>query len=322
MNLHNEQKRYISDNIKISFTSIGIANLCDYVICDRYFSNTDLQIDNQSIMDLKTGDKLFLNGFNIQRFPDIIHHIIKILLITNVKLNFYIGVIEPTLNDDIITLLLPFAENIYCTNNVHPNCKILPIGLRDGEEVFPIHKHFSGQDILNEMQHERDKNILCLLCFTNATHPTRQECENILKNKVFVYDLNNDATCMWSNYGGKLNTDKDRSIHCGLIPQWLFYENCHKSYYTLCPRGAGEDTHRFFEAIALNSIPIVKRTNTPFDQTFYFYPCLIINNWEEVTAELLLNNLDVKSQELAAFHAKYPDFLTNPDTVLKMLNNL
>jgi hypothetical protein len=194
--------------------------------------------------------------------------------------------------------------------------------MRDGEEVLPNHKNFSGQDILNEMQHEREKNILCLLCFTNATHPSRYECENVLKNKVYVYDLNNDATCKWSDYGGNLNTDRDRSIHCGVIPQWLFYEKCHKSHYTLCPRGAGEDTHRFFEAIALNSIPIVKLTNTPFDQTFYFYPCLIIKNWEEVTAELLLNNIEVKWRELTAFHTKYPDFLTSPDTVLKMLNDL
>jgi len=322
MNIYDARKRYISDNIKISFTSIGIANICDYVICDRFLNQKKLYINNQSVIDLKPGDKLFINGFNVQQIPNLIQHIIKLLLISKVKLNFYIGVIEPTLNDYIITLLLPFAINIYCTNNVHPNCKILPIGLRDGEEVCPTHKHFSGQDILNEIQHDREKNILCLLCFTNATHPTRYVCENILKNKVYVYDLNNDTTCKWSDCGGILNTDKHRSIHCGVIPQWLFYEKCHKSHYTLCPRGAGEDTHRFFEAIALHSIPIVQRTNTQFDQTFIFYPCLIIDKWEEVTEELLLNNIEVKTQELNAFHAKYPDFLTSNETVLKMLNDL
>ena len=36
----------------------------------------------------------------------------------------------------------------------------------------------------------------------------------------------------------------------------------------MSPRGNGEDCHRFYEAIYLDSIPIVKRTNTPFDKLY------------------------------------------------------
>ena len=34
MDLYQIRKKYIDDNIIVSFSSIGIANICDYVICD------------------------------------------------------------------------------------------------------------------------------------------------------------------------------------------------------------------------------------------------------------------------------------------------
>lgn len=325
MDLYQIRKKYIDDNIIVSFSSIGIANICDYVICDRFddtYGKSNPFININYINDLKPNDKLFLNGFNIQRYNNIIPLIVNILKNKNIKINFYIGVIEPILNNRIIDALLPVANNIFVTNNIHPNCKILPIGLRDGEEVHPNHKNFSGQQILDEMKIFREKTYLCLLCFSNITHITRVDCENKLGNKSFVINLNNNSKYQWSNKGGNIESNNKQSIHCGATPQWIFYEICHKSFYTLCPRGAGEDTHRFFEAIALNSIPIVKKTNTPFDQTFNFFPCLVVNNWEEVTEQLLADNLKKKQEELYNFHSTFPDFLINKETILQILDNL
>lgn len=322
---YDERKKYITQNIIVNLTSIGIANLCDYAICDRYDDNYGKKgplIDINKLYALNNGDKLFLSGFNLQTYPNIINIIITVLKTKNIKVNFYIGVIEPILNNNIINTLLPYSIKIYCTNNIHPYCKILPIGLRDGEEVHPNHKNFSGKDIINEIKIDRSKKYLCLLCFTNATHNARVDCENKLGLKKYVYNLNNNNTLKWNNKGGNLLTNKEQSIHCGAIPQWVFYEYCHESYYTLSPRGAGEDTHRFFEAIALNSIPIVKKTNTPFDETFKFFPCLVVNDWNECTEEFLLYNLNEKKELLNNFHKKYPDFLTNVETIKQILNDI
>ena len=325
MDLYQHRKKHIDENIIVSFSSIGIANLCDYVICDRFddtYGKTNPFINVNYINNLNDGDKLFLNGFNLQKYSQIVTNIVNLLKTKNIKINFYIGVIEPVLNNNIIDSLLPVSKNIYVTNNIHPKCKILPIGLRDGEEVHPNHKNFSGQQILDEMKIFREKTYLCLLCFSNSTHITRVDCENKLRNKSFVFNLNNTSKYNWSNKGGNINSNNDQSIHCGATPQWIFYENCHKSFYTLSPRGAGEDTHRFFEAIALNSIPIVKKTNTSFDETFNFFPCLVVNNWEEVTEQLLADNLKKKQEELYNFHSTFPDFLINKETILQILDNL
>jgi hypothetical protein len=325
MSLFNIRKNFISNNIVVNFTSTGIANLCNYAICDRYDDNYGKlppSIELDKLSQLNHGDKLFLNGFNLQTYPYILNTVINVLSQKNIKLYFYIGVIEPTLQNNILSYLLPYSIKIYCTNNTNPNCKILPIGLRDGEEIHPNHKNFSGNDILNEMKIERIKKYLCLLCFTKETHSTRFECENKLGNKSYIYNLNANNDMKWENKGGIIKINNKQSIHCGMIPQWIFYQFCHESYYTLCPRGAGEDTHRFFESLALNSIPIVKRSNTPFDETFSFFPCLIIDDWSECTEEFLLKNLDNKLDELLKFHTRYPNFLTNVETIKKILDNI
>jgi hypothetical protein len=90
----------------------------------------------------------------------------------------------------------------------------------------------------------------------------------------------------------------------------------------LCPRGVGEDTHRFFEALALNSIPIVKKTNTPFDMTFEIFPCLVINDWNEVSENLLLENKERLIEQIELFHIKYPNFLTNKQSILRLLDDI
>jgi hypothetical protein len=87
----------------------------------------------------------------------------------------------------------------------------------------------------------------------------------------------------------------------------------------LSPRGGGEDCHRFYEAIYLDSIPIVKRTNTSFDKLYNHFPCLIINDWNEITEEFLLKNKDICMEKIKNFKNKYPDFLTNLNIVHDLL---
>ncbi len=113
--------------------------------------------------------------------------------------------------------------------------------------------------------------------------------------------------------------EKQPSINCGKVPVWINYDFTHKSYYTLSPRGAGEDCHRFYEAIYLDSIPIVKRTNTAFDKLYNVFPCLIVNDWSEVTEELLLKNKDIYMEKISVFKNKYPNALTDLDSIQELL---
>jgi hypothetical protein len=215
---------------------------------------------------------------------------------------------EPIVPVNIVKLLLPVSLGIFNNNNVynHPLIHCMPIGIRDCEKVVPNHKGFSHDYLYNEGLKVVNKEYLALLCFS-YTHYERNNCYNKLKGLPFVKNLNDGLY------------EKQPSIHCGKVPVWINYDFTHKSYYTLSPRGAGEDCHRFYEAIYLDSIPIVKRTNTAFDKLYNVFPCLIVNDWSEVTEELLLKNKDIYMEKISVFKNKYPNALTDLDSIQELL---
>ena len=55
--------------------------------------------------------------------------------------------------------------------------------------------------------------------------------------------------------------------------------------FVLSPHGNGFDCHRTWEALCLGSIPIVK--TSPLDSMYNGLPVLIVNDWKDVTIDLL-----------------------------------
>ena len=49
--------------------------------------------------------------------------------------------------------------------------------------------------------------------------------------------------------------------------------------YAICPRGNGLDTHRLWECLYLNTIPIVIKDDFP---NITNLPIIILNNWDEL----------------------------------------
>ena len=95
-----------------------------------------------------------------------------------------------------------------------------------------------------------------------------------------------------------------------------------KSKYTLAPRGCGVDTHRFYESVFLKSIPIVLRTNSVFDRLYAAFPCLVVNEWSDVTEELLDSSYPECWRKMREFHSRYPRFLTDLDSIEGLLLEL
>lgn len=63
--------------------------------------------------------------------------------------------------------------------------------------------------------------------------------------------------------------------------------NQSKYAFVLSPAGGGIDCHRTWEALILGCIPIVKRFNIPHDKVYDDLPVLIVDNWSDITQELL-----------------------------------
>ena len=55
--------------------------------------------------------------------------------------------------------------------------------------------------------------------------------------------------------------------------------------FIISPHGNGLDCHRTWEALCLGCIPIVK--TSVLDTLFYDLPVLIVNEWSDVSLELL-----------------------------------
>ena len=63
-----------------------------------------------------------------------------------------------------------------------------------------------------------------------------------------------------------------------------------KYTFVLCPFGVGMDCHRTWEALCLGCIPIL--CAPIFKKLFEELPVLIVNNWKEITEELLNSTIE------------------------------
>jgi len=88
------------------------------------------------------------------------------------------------------------------------------------------------------------------------------------------------------------------SIHQDFIKRTDNWKNITKHAFVLSPFGMGMDCHRTWEALCLGAIPIVKAPN--FQKLFEDLPVLIVNEWTEITQELLDKTLiDFKNKNFS-----------------------
>lgn len=182
-----------------------------------------------------------------------------------------------------------FTKNIYnrvknndiiiATNNEYiENDKIysLPIGV-----TSTSHCNIIGNiDVIVE-QFKKNKQIknLVYMNFNPSTYPSERTLVlNKFKNK------------RWVTNGTFERTHKGHG---------KFIEEIYNHKFTLCPRGAGVDTHRLWMSLYLGTIPIVKvhKIMVPFEHL----PILFINSWDEITEDFL----NKKYEEI---HSKKYDF--------------
>ena len=294
------------DLLRFKLSSIGYALTCEVAFTPRApeFLPQDETTLMNSLQNLNDGDSIYISPNEININYDVL---VSILNNKNIKVNFYI-MAEPIVDLQLVEFLLPYSYHMFLQNNVYdyPNIHSMPIGIRDCEKIVPGHKGFSHDFLFDEGNKTITKEYLCLLCFS-FSHDDRHNCYNALKDKSYVLNLNDNEY------------EKQESIHCGKVPVWVNYEFTHKSHYVLSPTGCGQATHRFFEAIYLDAIPIVKRTNTAFDKLYTIFPCLIVDEWNDITEELLIDKRDVCYNSIVEFKKQYPNAFTDVNSIHELL---
>lgn len=308
MEEYKEIIEWYKSTLIFKLSQIGYALNCNLLFSNR-LEKINIDKSFQLIKFLKDGDKVFLDLGALQ-YNEVFNNILNSIKSLKIKLNFYLQY-EPFVPHYIIDSLLPLAYHIYAQNNnySHPLVHCMPIGIRDcGTIAKSMHDNFYHNYLFNEGLNNVYKKYLCLIggiAITN--HPDRLISYNYLKDKSFVYDIST------------FNFPHNMTSYYGKIPVYEYYKYINQSNYVIAPYGGGVDTHRFFEIIYLKSIPIVKKTNTCFDKLYEIFPCLIINEWTDITEELLNSNLDILKLKINDFFEKYPNFYFNTNVLDDLL---
>lgn len=91
------------------------------------------------------------------------------------------------------------------------------------------------------------------------------------------------------------------------VPRIETWTNMVKYKYVLSPHGEGLDCHRTWEAIAMGCIPIVK--TSPLDPLFEGLPVLIVQEWSDITQELLKSFVPDRSRMEKITHKYWWDLI-------------
>lgn len=158
-----------------------------------------------------------------------------------------------------------FAQNVdYEAHRLHS----IPIGIENAQR-----REFHHQDkpakILGKAEDEKTLRNLCYLnCSVWTKRDEREECYRQLAGKPWVTTVTNPNIFDFDGY----------------------IDNIYKHKFVACPRGNGIDTHRTWETLYLDSIPIERRNRN--NAAWRDLPICYVNEWKEVTEELLNREYD------------------------------
>jgi hypothetical protein len=254
------------NNNKIIALKINLDDIYNYIssfllipnnqiICGEYIQQlADIVIGNDSSLSFNPNNIMYSKQMNTITNINNINKYNIIFVFTHDLEDFY-KKFNNELNNKIIISHNSDHEIKYIKNvklHLAQNCLItndkllsIPIGIENSQ--------WFNHDIFHNIRKNNFKKTKHIYFYFNInTHQSRQDCYNKLKNKL-----------IW-------NTRKNKKEYFIELAQ-------HK--YAICPRGNGLDTHRIWECLYLNVIPIVIKSDFP---NIYNLPIIILNNWESI----------------------------------------
>lgn len=274
------------NGVKIIGIKVNEENVYNYISCMSLLNSYDIITGEkiQSIADIVIGncDSLLFNPNNskyskimktIDELNDINDYLILFVFTHNLEEFYYkFGnqienkIIISHNSDGEIKYVMPmkyhFAQNCLIT---HDKLCPIPIGI-ENEQWFDHNIFYE----INQKRTIKTKDIY--FYFNLNTHPSRIECYEKLKDKL------------------EWNVKRNKK-------EYFIELSNHK--YAICPRGNGLDTHRIWECLYLNVIPIVIKNDYLHIEHL---PIIVLNDWNEIDN---IYNYTFKNQQIDKLRYTY-----------------
>jgi len=229
----------------------------------------NIRLYKRHIIEVSEQDRPYIDGLHqkndllhlCSNFPDM-----RFIIFTN---------LEDTPIDDYIFNSIP--DNVLCISAVN--------AISHGDKVIPapygLQRAMNPQDdrigvIKNFMKFPPIKPLTLLYVSHNeSSNQERIGIKDLFREKRWA--IVDESRSSYSEFLGKMCQAK----------------------FMICPRGNAIDCHRNWEVLYMRRIPIMKH-HPYFEVLFKDYPVLFVNDYSEVTEELLVNNehLYLKVQEM------------------------
>ena len=269
--LDNETSESLSDWLKKQRNMhIGQKKYRDFIVGEKIYSVADFFFSTNFVENNNEDYNRQQNTFDINKLKEYnivyLHTMYKnqfFNLIKDLDNKFTVVTHNSDINIDNIDNLPKNVVTWYSQNIKYRDDRLhsLPIGLENSKWFPYIQKQSKMQNKLNNVKNHRN------LVYINHNVNTN------LKERVEPYDLLNGKKFVTIEFG-RNGQDFDHYI-----------DNIYNHKFVICPEGNGIDTHRKWETLYLNSIPIEKRS---INNSYYEdLPICFVESWEEITEDFL-----------------------------------
>ena len=240
----------------------------------------NIRLYNRDIIEVKEEDKDYVFGLmeesNLLKLCGC-YPMMKFIIFTNLE--------DTPIDEDIFDCI---PDNVLCISAVN--------AIENGGKVIPspygVQRRMSPSDnrleqLGNAMKVDVDPSRFTLLYVNHndSSHQDRVGLKNIFRDQS------------WSN------VDEKR------VDYYNFLLNLANHKFILCPRGNAIDCHRNWEVLYMRRVPVMKRYEY-LEILFKDYPVLWVNDYSEVTNDLLKENdhLYEEAQEMDLSTLTLPTF--------------
>jgi hypothetical protein len=243
---------------------------------DHILDKTTVFFDPDSV---KKGDTIYLADWYMQWFTTEIHPKIKCpyILISSESDLWHPQDRRSFVWEDLVPLYDPKIAAWFCRNMIlSKHAKIVQIPI--GQNII-YWGNFIKDYFINWDKHAQpDKDIVLYMNMQLASHSTRP----------YIAKLFEDQEYCFSRINFQVPTSQN-------VIRAQFHEELSRSFFTLAPPGYGPDITRFWEAIVLDCIPIVK--HSVLDDLYSDLPVLFVSEWEQINLEFLMKKYqEIKNQ--------------------------